>query len=84
MTGFDVYKTYLALKLHFTKDKYNYFTFNGKSRASQSAFDKRKDRYFFKKLAAKFDHDTVVEYFLQLKGLNLYPFINKLFRGKLN
>ena len=48
MTGFDVYKTYLALKLHFTKDKYNYFTFNGKSRASQSAFDKRKDRYFFK------------------------------------
>lgn len=64
MTGFDVYKTYLALKLHFTKDKYNYFTFNGKSRASQSAFDKRKDRYFFKKLAAKFDHDTVVEYFV--------------------
>ncbi len=64
MTGFEVYKTYLALKLHFTKDNYNYFTFNGKSRASQSAFDKRKDRYFFKKLAAKFDKDTVVQYFV--------------------
>lgn len=64
MTGFDVYKTYLALKLHFSKDNYNYFTFNGKSRASKLAFDKRKDRYFFKKLAAKFDRDTVVEYFV--------------------
>lgn len=64
MTGFEVYKTYLSLKLHFTKEKYNYFTFNGKSRASQASFEKRKDRYFFKKLATKFDDITIVEYFV--------------------
>ena len=64
MTGFEVYKTYLAIKLHFTKDDYNYFTFNGKSRASESSFEKRKDRYFFKKLATKFDKDTILQFFV--------------------
>ena len=64
MTGFEVYKTYLAIKLHFTKDDYNYFTFNGKSRASESSFEKRKDRYFFKKLATKFDRESIVEFFV--------------------
>lgn len=64
MTGFEVYKTYLAIKLHFTKDNYNYFTFHGKSRASESSFDKRKDRYFFKKLATKFDQETILQFFV--------------------
>ena len=64
MTGFEVYKIYLAIKLHFTKDDYNYFTFNGKSRASESSFEKRKDRYFFKKLATKFDKDTILQFFV--------------------
>ncbi len=64
MTGFEVYKTYLAIKLHFTKDDYNYFTFNGKSRASESSFEKRKDRYFFKKLATKFDSETILQFFV--------------------
>ena len=54
MEGYEVYKIYLALKLHFTKDNYNFFTFNGKSRASLSSFEKRNDRYFFKKLGKKF------------------------------
>ena len=30
MTGFEVYKMYLALKNHFTKDKYDYQKYNGK------------------------------------------------------
>lgn len=64
MTGFEVYKTYLAIKLHFTKDTYNYFTFNGKSRASEKSFEKRKDRYFFKKLASKFDEVTILQFFV--------------------
>jgi len=50
MTGFEVYQMYLSLKLHFTKDDYDYFRFNGKTRASQASFDKRNDAYFFKKL----------------------------------
>jgi hypothetical protein len=64
MSGFDVYKTYLALKLHFSKDNYNFFTFRGKSRVSVSSYEKRNDKYFFKKLALKYDEQSIVEFFV--------------------
>ena len=64
MTGFEVYKLYLAIKLHFTSDSYNYFTFNGKSRASLQSFEKRKDKYFFKKLGTKFNDQELIQYFV--------------------
>ena len=31
MTGFEVYKMYLALKQHFTKSDYDYFKYRGRS-----------------------------------------------------
>jgi hypothetical protein len=62
MDGFNVYKTYLALKLHFAKDNYNFFTFNGKSRASLQSFEKRKDKYFFKKIGIKYDEKEIVNF----------------------
>jgi len=64
MTGFEVYQMYLSLKLHFTKDDYDYFRFNGKTRASEESFNKRNDSYFFKKLASKYDRDKIQEYFV--------------------
>ena len=64
MNGFEVYKIYLSLKLHFSKDTYNFFLFNGKSRASLASFEKRNDKYFFKKLALKYDSSTIIEFFV--------------------
>lgn len=64
MNGFEVYKIYLSLKLHFSKDNYNFFLFNGKSRASLASFEKRNDKYFFKKLALKYDEHTIIEFFV--------------------
>jgi hypothetical protein len=64
MNGFEVYKIYLALKLHFSKDNYNFFVFNGKSRTSLASFEKRNDKYFFKKLALKYDTNTIIEFFV--------------------
>ncbi len=61
MNGFEVYKLYLAIKLHFTSDSYNYFTFNGKTRTTLQSFEKRRDKYFFKKLATKFNQDELAE-----------------------
>ena len=55
MTGFEVYKMYLALRMHFTKDHYDYVKYRGKVNASEKAFEQRRDRYFFKKLATKYD-----------------------------
>ena len=64
MTGYEVYKMYLALKQHFTKESYDYHTYNGKVRASEQSFEQRRDRYFFKKLATKYDDSEILYYFV--------------------
>lgn len=55
MEPFDAYKKYLALKQHFSKDKYDYFKYNGKVNAKSSSFETRKDKYMFYKLSKKKD-----------------------------
>ena len=48
---FEVYKTYLAVKNHFTQKSYDYFKYQGKVNVSQSSFETRKDKYHFFKLS---------------------------------
>ena len=55
MEGFDAYKMYIALKLHFTTKSYNFLDYKGKTRAKRSTFENRNDRYFFKKLSNRKD-----------------------------
>jgi|TARA_B100000035_G_scaffold309510_1_gene315804 hypothetical protein len=64
MMPFDAYKCYLSLKNHFTKDSYDYHKYCGKSRATVQAFYKRKDRFWFEKLARNKDDKEVVEFFV--------------------
>lgn len=61
--GFDAYKTYLALKQHFTSD-YDYFKYNGKVRANVESFLKRRDKFFFRKLSKKYTKDELVNFFV--------------------
>ena len=61
--GFDAYKTYLALKQHFTSD-YDFFKYNGKVRANVESFLKRNDKFFFRKLAKKYKKDDLIEFFV--------------------
>jgi hypothetical protein len=54
LNGYETYCLYLALKNHFTVDKYDYFKYNGKTKnVSKEAFLSRKDRFQFEKLARK-------------------------------
>jgi len=64
MTAFESYKMYVALKLHFTTDSYDYFKFHGKTRVTEANFEKRKDRYFFKKLTNRKKDDEILPYFV--------------------
>jgi len=64
MVPFDTYKTYLALKNHFTKDSYDYYKYQGKSRASLQSFYKRRDRYWFEKLSRQKEDKEVVDFFV--------------------
>lgn len=61
---FDAYREYLALKNHFTKDSYDYFKYCGKSRATVQSFYKRKDRFWFEKVARQKTDQEVVEFFV--------------------
>ena len=61
---FECYKTYLAMKNHFTKDKYDYHKYCGRSRASLQSFYKRKDRYFFEKMSRAHPDKEIEDYFV--------------------
>lgn len=62
MTGHELCAVYLAIKLHFTNDKYNYFLGSGKAKIGVEAFQKRKDKYLFHKLSRKLEDDEVVPF----------------------
>lgn len=61
LCGYDVYRVYLALKSHFRTERYDFFKFKGRVRASKQAFMRRKDRYFFEKLARRFSGTRQIE-----------------------
>ncbi len=62
--AFDAYKCYLAMKNHFTKDNYDYQKYHGKVRATNQAFYKRKDRFWFVKFARQKKDREVEEFFV--------------------
>ena len=62
--GFDVFKTYLAIKLHFTTDKYDFHSYSGKVNCKLDTFTKRNDRYFFHKLSKQYDKYEIIDFFV--------------------
>jgi len=64
MMPVDAYKCYLAMKNHFTKDHYDYIKYRGKTRASNEAFYKRKDRFWFEKFSRQKNDKEVVDFFV--------------------
>ena len=45
--GYDSYQSYLAMKLHFNSENYNFVQYNGHVKADLSSFMKRKDKSAF-------------------------------------
>jgi hypothetical protein len=45
--GYEAYKKYLSIKLHFSKDEYDFFKYNGETNAKYETFIQRNDKYFF-------------------------------------
>ena len=62
MNGYDLYGLYQAIKLHFTTEKYNFFQYDGKTRVSVDAFQKRRDKFLFHRLARKYRDDEMVPF----------------------
>lgn len=65
MDGFKAYRYYLAIKLHFTTDKFNVFENRGNVKGTREAFNARNDRYIFEKLARKHEDDReIIQFFV--------------------
>ena len=64
VTPFETYRTYLSMKSHFTNPKYDFFKYGGKSRATVSSFNKRKDKYWFEKTSRKYSDQQILDFLL--------------------
>jgi len=64
VTPFETYQTYLSMKSHFTNGKYDFFKYGGKSRATVTAFNRRKDKYWFEKTSRKYSDGQIVDFLL--------------------
>lgn len=64
MTPFQCAKCYLALKMHFTTDRYDIFKYNGRVSLSREGFEKRKDRYRLEKMSRQKDDAEIVQFFV--------------------
>ena len=53
MTGYETFALFNSLKLHFNRESYDYFKYNGKSNISVDAFENRRDKYHFHKLSVQ-------------------------------
>ena len=64
VTPFETYRTYLSMKSHFTNPKYDFIKYGGKSRATMTSFNKRKDKYWFEKTSRKYSDQEIIDFLL--------------------
>ena len=81
MTSYEVYNLYLAIKLHFTSDTYDYFKHNAKVNSSMNTFLKRNDRFFFHKLNTKYTKEEIIDYFISNFFASSKTWIGNLIRA---
>jgi T4 gene Gp59 loader of gp41 DNA helicase/T4 gene Gp59 loader of gp41 DNA helicase C-term len=62
LNGYDLYCVYQAIKLHFNSENYNFFHYDGKTRVSIDAFQKRRDKFLFHRLARKYRDEEMVPF----------------------
>ena len=75
MTGFDAYRIYNAIRLHFNTD-FNAIKYHFKTKASTpSSFEMKKERYFFEKLARTYpnQNDLIAFYTSNFLKENTWP-----------
>jgi T4 gene Gp59 loader of gp41 DNA helicase len=64
LSGYGVYRIYMALKMHFTQESYDYVKYHGKVRVTEDSYSNRRDKWYFEKLAKKYDADEMETFLL--------------------
>jgi hypothetical protein len=65
---FESYKLYNALKLHFETDGYDAIKYHFKTSVKHTSFFKRKDKFFFAKLAKTYENELKEFYIANFKN----------------
>jgi hypothetical protein len=63
-TGYGAYALFLALRTHFTKEKYDFFINRGKLNTTKDAYMKRHDKHFFEKIAKRYGATELKDFFV--------------------
>ena len=62
---FETYKTYVAMKTHFTKNAYDYIQHRSQRiKAKPETFYKRRDRHYFERLSRQHKDNEIVDLFV--------------------
>lgn len=64
LSAYDTFSLYLALKNHFTQEKYDFHKYHGKTRISKESFLSRKDKFQFQKLCRKYDENEMTDFLI--------------------
>jgi hypothetical protein len=82
MTPIEVYQKYLAIKLHFTTESYDYFLYKGKVNSKRNRFDNRNDRGVFEYVARKYQDPEIINRFVSNFLDRESPWIGEIFSGQ--
>lgn len=79
------FEMYVAMGLHFKEgSKYNYIKYGGKTRVSTDSLNRRNDKYFFEKFAAKVANEDEATQLLLANFIDGNDYITKLSFDSLN
>ena len=73
MNPLECYRTYIAIKNHFTQRKYDFHKYNGHVKASLQSFYKRKDRFWFEKMSRTKTEEEIKNFFVANFALSPDP-----------
>jgi len=69
----ECYRTYIAIKNHFTQKKYDFHKYNGHVKALLQSFYKRKDRFWFEKMSRTKTEEEIKNFFVANFALSPDP-----------
>ena len=63
-TGYGAYQLFLALRTHFSSNRYDFFRMHGKLRATKESYLKRNDKWFFDRIAKEYTAEELRDFYL--------------------
>lgn len=81
--AYEAYALFMALKLHFTQEYYDFVRYNGKANSINSdSFLQRNDRFFFNAMAKRYDNQRLKNFYISNLYIKPEIWIQELIKSK--